>query len=885
MKFLFLPLFMLLLAGCADKQDTEKQAAATSYPFQNPELSAEQRAEDLVSRLTTPEKISQLFNDSPGIERLGIPPYDWWNEALHGVARAGKATVFPQAIGLAATFDEDLMFRFATAVSDEGRAKYHYLINHDVHTIYGGLTFWTPNINIFRDPRWGRGQETYGEDPYLTGRMAVNFVNGMQGDDPHYLKTVATVKHYAVHSGPEISRHIDNYTPSRKDLYETYLPAFASTVKEAHVASLMCAYNRVDGAPACGSTELLQDILRDQMGFDGYVTSDCGAVADFYDSKNHHVVGSPEEAAAWALKAGTDVECGDNHGDTMVSLNRALYQGLVSEKDIDKAVTRLFVARIKLGMFDPQDKVPYSSIPMSVVASKEHLDLSLEAAHKSLVLLKNNGLLPLKPGIKVALIGPNADNQEVLIGNYYGSPTHPTTALQGLKDRLGESNVFYAPGSAQTGEVFGNATVVPSDVLFHYDDNKTLQPGLNGRYYLNPTNPYLLKQYTDADFAEPAMTRIDSNVDFYWDLSPINRAIEENYSVVWTGVLKAPRTSTYQFDANNRAVVKINGEWVDEHQGIDLKQGQLYDIEVRYAIQRNWSRNAMQGNVRLTWVDTKTDMVADALAAAKKADVIIFAGGIDAHLEGEEMPLELDGFMHGDRTHIDLPKVQTDLLKKLKATGKPVVLVNFSGSAMAMNWENDNLDAIVQAFYPGELAGKALADVLWGDVNPSGRLPVTFYRGVSDLPAFTDYSMQNRTYKYYKGTPLYPFGYGLSYTSFAYSDMKVDDTHPADQPLVIGGTVTNAGDRAGEEVSQLYLSFLDEPAPAAIRELKGFARSKLEPGKSAELQFTLKPEQLTYVDADGKSQVYHGRLEITLGAGQEGYVKDGELLKKTIQLQ
>lgn len=890
----FLPSVLLLtLIGCGNESKTPEPSsqsgqaksstaeAVENYPFLDTTLSVDERADDLVSRLTTTEKIAQMFNDTPAIPRLGIPAYNWWNESLHGVARAGKATVYPQAIGLAATFDEDLMLRVATSISDEGRAKYHDFLSQDVRTIYGGLTFWSPNINIFRDPRWGRGQETYGEDPFLTGRMAINFVKGIQGegDDTDYLKAVATIKHYAVHSGPEKSRHYDDYHPTPKDLHETYLPAFRMAIAETNVQSLMCAYNRVNGEPACGNNELMQDILRGDMGFDGYVVSDCGAVADFYESTSHDVVDSPAEAAAWAVKSGTDLNCGDSHGNTYTNLHYALYQGLITEDVIDVAVKRLFKARIKLGMFDPQDKVPYSAISMDVVGSDKHLKLTQEAAEKSIVLLKNNGVLPLKAGIKVAVIGPNATDEDVLVGNYHGVPVKPVSPLQGVINRVGEENVFYAPGSPQIADVYSHYEPVPAANFFHTNQNGELQAGLKASYY---SDFYSADQLNSESFnVEPALARVDADINFAWPTSPIDGTVDDEFSAVWTGVLKPQQSGDFRFSGT--VSVSINDEPVNG--AVALKAGETYKLKAVFGVQKWWPVNAIHPYGKLTWLDESRDLEEEALAAAKKADVVLFMGGIDAHLEGEEMPLELDGFTHGDRTHINLPKVQTNLLKQLKATGKPVVMVNFSGSAMALNWENEKLDALLQAFYPGEATGTALANILWGDVSPSGRLPVTFYKGVEDLPDFKDYNMANRTYKYYRGEPLYAFGHGLSYVDFTYTNLVSVNTLAAGKDLSLSVTLTNTGNMEAEEVTQVYVSLLDTPITTPIRDLKAFKRTLLAPGESKEVSLVLPASAFTYVDEKGETQTYTGPVDVQVGSGQKGYVKEKAIAVATVTVQ
>ena len=876
MKRIFLTACIVgLLVSGADASSNQTVSEEYKYPFYNMSLSVEERVDDLVSRLTTAEKIAQMFNDAPAVERLGIPAYNWWNESLHGVARAGEATVFPQAIGLAATFDEDLMFRVASTISDEGRAKYHHFLGNDVRNIYTGITFWSPNINIFRDPRWGRGQETYGEDPYLTGRMAVNFVNGLQGDHETYLKSVATVKHYAVHSGPEKTRHSDSYTPTRRDLYETYLPAFKMAISEADVESLMCAYNAVDGQPACGNFELMEEILRGEMGFDGYVVSDCGAVADFWDRHSHGVAFSANEAAAWALKAGTDLNCGDLHGNTFANLQAALHQNLIAEADIDIAVKRLMRARFKLGMFDSQDDIPYSAIPISEVGSAENIALTQEASGKSLVLLKNDGVLPLKPGIKVAVIGPNAKNKEVLVGNYNGVPTQPVLPYEGVVNRLGETNVIYAPGSAQIGNVYTHYEVINAKSLFHKSENGKLDAGLKARYFVGKwAGNYL----TEAGFEqEEDLARIDPSIDFQWTTSPIDGSLDQEFAVVWDGILQPSKSGTYAFSGSVK--LKLDGQWVDKP--VALSADKQYQIEARYSITHQWPTNALAPGASLTWLDQSLNLTREAIAAADRADVVIFMGGIDAHLEGEEMPLELDGFTGGDRTHIRLPAVQTDLLKELKATGKPIVMVNFSGSAMALNWEDKNLNAIIQAFYPGEKTGTALANLLWGDVNPSGRLPITFYKSVEGLPAFDDYSMENRTYKYHKNAPLYPFGHGLTYSKFTYGSLDTPDNADAKKGVSLKAVVKNISTRAGEDVVQLYASLLDTPN-TPIRALKGFKRVSLEAGEEKEVTFKLSPQELTYVDQKGKMQAYKGRVLLTIGSGQKGYVSETALAEKIV---
>ena len=819
-------------------------------PYLNTQLSIDERVNDLVSRMTLEEKTGQLFNNAAAIDRLGIPAYNWWNECLHGVARAGKATVFPQAIGLAATFDQDLMLRVGTVVSDEARAKHKYFADNGIRSIYTGLTFWTPNINIFRDPRWGRGQETYGEDPYLTGCMAVNFINGLQGNNPKYLKTIATSKHYAVHSGPEFSRHTDNIFVNDRDLYDTYLPAFKMTIRDANVQSVMCAYNRFRDKPCCGSDILLSSILRERYGFNGYVVSDCGAISDFYTPNSHHVVKTSAQAWGWSLSSGTDLNCEQNQQFLKPNLDSAISAGIINESDINVSVKRLFKARFMLGMFDPEEQVEYTKIPFSVVGSEDHLRLSLEAAEKSLVLLKNSGILPLKNVKKVALIGPNANNHDILVGNYNGIPIRPVTPLIALRERLGAQNVIYTPGCPIVPGVYTDFDIVSSENLFHSENGKLVQ-GLKAEYFTNAKWE-----------GEPKLIRIDPKIDFYWVRSPVNNLIEEEFSVRWTGVLIPKKSGTYRFGGNVR--LRIDKKQVSGA-GITLEKGKKYEIMAELRVASNPYNNSLEPSASLSWIDISRDFRQEALDAARKADVVIFCGGITANLEGEEMPLEIDGFSHGDRTHINLPGVQEDLLKELHKTGKPIVYVNFSGSAMALNWEDENLPAIVQAFYPGETTGTALTRLLFGDFNASGRLPVTFYKSERDIPAFSNYDMQGRTYRYFHGTPLYPFGYGLSYTSFEYSNLVVDKTSDTQSPVELSIDIKNTGKRDGEEVVQVYVSNKTATTIVPITSLKGFKRVYLKQGEKKTVTFTLKPEDFSVTTADAIQVVAPGVFDIAVG--------------------
>lgn len=851
MNKIFLTLALILIA-CIQFHCSFGQSV--NLPYKNPQIPIDERVNDLVSRMTLQEKVLQLFNEAPAIDRLGVPAYNWWNECLHGVARAGKATVFPQAIGMAATFDQDLMFRIGTAVSDEARAKHHYFASNNARYIYMGLTFWTPNINIFRDPRWGRGQETYGEDPILTSRMAVNYIKGLQGNDPKYLKVIATAKHYAVHSGPEYSRHIDNVYVNDRDLYETYLPAFRASVREAHVQSVMCAYNRFRDKPCCGSDLLLSHILRDQFGFDGYIVSDCGAISDFYTKNSHHVVETPSQALGWSLSTGTDLNCEENRAFITNRLEEVVSTGMINEKDIDISLKRLFKARFMLGMFDPEDQVPYSRIPMSVVGSPEHLKLSQEAAEKSLVLLKNSGILPLKNISKVALIGPNANNFDILIGNYNGDPISPVTPLKAFRDRLGEKNVFYTPGCPIVPGAFTDFDLVGPENFYHQEKTSFVQ-GLKADYFTDT-----------AMAAVPKISRIDKNIDFNWELSPINKLVDESFAVRWSGYLAPSKSGNYVFSGNVR--VKIDDKVVSDVP-VKLDKGKKYKFEATLKVAAFWwSSNHQQQFAKLSWADASRDYHKEALDAASKANIIVFCGGISSSLEGEEMPTETEGFSHGDRTSLNLPKIQEDLLKDLYKTGKPIVYVNFSGSAIALNWETENLPAIVQAFYPGETTGTALTRMLFGEVNPSGRLPVTFYKSIDQIPDFKNYQMEGRTYRYFKGEPLFEFGYGMSYSSFGYSNLLVPAFKNTGESVKISVDVTNTGTMDGEEVVQVYISNKNTKVPVPIRSVADIRRIFLKAGETKNIEFELDPEKFSLIDSSYDRVITPGVYSIAVGGRQ-----------------
>lgn len=702
--------------------------AAPAYPFLNPELPLSERLDDLVGRLTMEEKAAQMLHESPAIPRLGIPAYNWWNECLHGVARAGIATVFPQAIGLAAIWSANRLHEIAVAISDEARAKHHEFARHDDRGYYKGLTFWTPNINIFRDPRWGRGHETYGECPYLTSRLGVALCRGLEGDDPKYLKLVATPKHYAVHSGPEGLRHSFDAVVTQKDLRETYLFAFHACVTEANAHSVMAAYNRTNGEPCSGSPTLLQKILRDEWKFDGYVVSDCWAIRDFHE--NHKVTQSKEESAALGVKAGCDLNC----GCTYEHIPAAIQQGHLSEADLDVCVRRLFKARMQLGLFDPPERVAYASIPYEVNDSDEHRALSLVAAREAIVLLKNQqGILPLDPNVKsIAVIGPNAHDHHVLVANYFGTPSQSVTPLEGIRAAVSKATkVRYSPGCNLQG---------------------TKTDGL-GR----------------------------------------------------------------------------------------------------------------SGNL------------SEALSQAERADVVVLCLGLSAEIEGEQGDAS-NSEAAGDKVNLELTGLQPRLLREVVALGKPTILVLINGSALDLAWAHDNVSAIVEAWYPGQEGGTAIADVLFGKYNPAGRLPITFPRSIEDVPEFTNYSMKGRTYRYLEKTPLYPFGYGLSYTRFVYSDVQVSKASvPAGDSVQVTVRVTNAGSRAGDEVVQLYVRDLEASCTVPNHDLRGFERVSLKPGESRNVSFTLAARDLSLIDDAGQRVLEPGKFRAFLGGSQPD-ARSAELL-------
>ena len=830
------------------------------YPYLDPGLPFEVRVDDLVSRMTTEEKAAQLLYSAPAIPRLGIPEYNWWNEALHGVARAGYATVFPQSITIANSWNEELMLDVANAISDEARAKYHEFMRRGDPGIYHGLTFWSPNINIFRDPRWGRGHETYGEDPYLTGRMGLRFVQGMQGSDPRYFKTIATAKHYAVHSGPEPLRHEFNAEVSERDLHETYLPAFRTLVKEGKVYSVMGAYNQFRGHPACANEELY-GILRNDWGFDGYIVSDCWAVSDFYKFQGY--AAGPAEAAALALKAGTDLECGVDY----LHLMDAFRRGLVAENDIDRAVKRVMLARFRLGMFDPDSMVEYAQIPYQANCSDYNRTLARRAAAESIVLLKNQGILPLGDNLgTIAVVGPNADNWEALVGNYNGIPKEPVTALDGIISKVSScAKVVYTEG-ADLAPGIHNLVPVPSCHLMTPDGRQ----GVKGEYFSNREMN-----------GEPLFTRTDDMIDFYWEndsphhLMPVN-----DFGIRWTTWLVPPVTGRYSLGAWGSSEYKIivDGDTVMRYRGehhafhkevpLDLVAGERKKIEILY---RNHSGDA---DMKLLWALPRTGLKEEAVRVASGADVIIAVLGLSQRLEGEEMGIHIEGFSGGDRTSLNLPANQEELLAALIATGKPVIVVLMNGGPVSSSQAQEKAAAVLLAGYPGVEGGNAIADVLFGDYNPAGRLPVTYYSSVDQLPPFEEYDMANRTYRYFSGTPLYPFGYGLSYTTFTYSGLEVPSRVAAGGEVSVKVTVTNTGKMAGDEVVQLYLTDEKASTPRPLRQLEGFTRITLDPGESRRVEFTLKPEQFSIINNRESRVIEPGWFTICVGGRQPG-TKEG----------
>ena len=848
---------ILLSALCIIALSSCKEKIVYEYPFQNPDLKTETRVDDLISHLTIEEKVAQMMNKTPAIERLGIPEYDWWNEALHGVARAGHATVFPQSIAMAATFDEDAILKTFTMISDEARAKYHNYQKNNEYDRYKGLTFWTPNINIFRDPRWGRGMETYGEDPYLTSRLGLAVVKGLQGDDPKYFKSHACAKHYAVHSGPEWNRHEFDVTASPRDLYLTYLPAFEVLVKEGNVQEVMCAYNRYEGAPCCGSNKLLVDILRNTWGYENIIVSDCGAIDDFWrkDTRTprHETHPDRESASVDAVRNGTDVECGSSYR----SLLDAVKNGNIKEEELNVSLRRLFKGRFELGMFDPDERVPYSSIPYSVVESPEHIAQALDMARKSSVLLKNSEkTLPLSKDIKkIAVVGPNANDSTMLWANYNGFPTHTVTILEGISKKVPNAEVIFEVGCNHTDNMMYND--------FGSSFSSEGKTGLTAEFFNNT-------EFEGAPVHKAVTSEINYNTGGNTQFAPnVNLT---DFTARFTGEFESPISGDVVFNLSGNDGIrlfigdeKVIETWSNEYgskKNYTLKavKGKKYTVKIEY-LQK-------LGSAELHFTAGYYKPVEPSVTASKvkDADVIIFAGGLSPRLEGEEMPVLIEGFRRGDRTDIELPKIQREMLKALKATGKPVIFVVCTGSALALTWEDENLDAILNAWYGGQEAGTAVADILFGDYNPSGKLPVTFYKSASQLPDYEDYEMKGRTYRYMTESPLYTFGYGLSYTTFEFEDAKLSSQSISkNQKVTITIPVKNTGNIRGDEIVQVYIKNTNDP-DGPIKELKGVRRVSLKAGEKSDIAITLESKAFySFNDAKQELEVRPGKYSILYG--------------------
>jgi beta-glucosidase len=863
--------FLTFLSFLASPANSQQSSATPSNPpvYLDPKAPVDRRVDDLVSRMTLEEKASQLVNQARAIPRLQVPAYDWWSESLHGVLLNGT-TEFPEPIGLAATFDAPAIHTMAVAIGTEGRIKHVQAVRAGHSNIFEGLDFWAPNINIFRDPRWGRGQETYGEDPFLTGRMGVAFVTGMQGDDPRYYRTISTPKHYAVHSGPETTRHSADVKVSKHDMEDTYLPAFRATVTESKADSVMCAYNSINGQPACVNEFLLVDQLRGKWGFNGYVVSDCEAVRNIFNG--HHYKPTQAEASAISLQRGMDNECIDFTAKVTDDHDYAPYieavkKGFLKESEVDVALRRLFTARMKLGMFDPPEMVPFTKIDEKLLDGPEHRAMARKLANESMVLLKNDGVLPLKTsGLKIAVVGPLADQTRVLLGNYNGIPTHTVSVMEGLQAEFPNAQIRFVPGTQFLSK---EASPVPPELL-----NTDGNPGVRASYYaLNDMFALLDRGGPPA----PLAIRTESGIGLSIGALPPEIAVKSLVVVVWEAALVPQETGDYNFGFRGDGFfrVLINGAPVTmafNTSGAETKlghvhfdAGKIYALKVEYGVNQHASEPP-----RLVWAKRVPGPTPEAIAAAKEADVVVAVVGITSELEGEEMLVSEDGFKGGDRTSLDLPKPEQELLEGVASTGKPLVAVLLNGSALSVNWAKEHANAILEAWYPGEEGGAAIAQTLAGVNNPSGRLSVTFYTGVDQLPPFEDYSMANRTYRYFHGQPLYPFGYGLSYSKFAYSKAKLSKAKlRAGEPLTVTAEVKNTGGHDGDEVVQVYLAFPELPG-APIRALRGFTRIRVAAGKTQRVQLRLDPRDLSYVNEAGDRLVASGKYRVSVGGGQPG---------------
>lgn len=844
-------------------------AAHGSAAHKNSSTSMERRVDQLVSSMTLQEKVSQMQNHAAAIPRLGIAEYDWWSEGLHGVARSGYATVFPQAIGMAATWDAPLIREEGHVIGIEGRGRYNSAVREDNHSIYFGLDFWAPNVNIFRDPRWGRGQETYGEDSFLTGQLGTQFVEGLQGNNPNYYLAIATPKHFDVHSGPEPLRHEFNVNVSPYDLEDTYLPAFRATIVDGHADSVMCAYSAVDGVPACASKMLLQQILRRGWSFGGYVVSDCGAIGNI--ATGHKYAPTIEQASVDAVRAGTDLSCGDEYS----TLVQAVHDGLIHESEIDTAVKRLMMARIRLGILAPAKDQPLQSLNRSIVYSPEHARLDLRAADESMVLLKNDGVLPLKSNVKtVAVIGPNASSLAALEGNYNGTPIHPVTPLAAFQTIAKQKHfrVLDVQGAPYVEQM---SLPVPPDV-FHTSEGAE---GLTAKVFGN------------ADFSGPSFAIASKYIDADWNAaSPIPGKIPANaFSVRWSGTFTPPAPGDYRFQVKviscrHCKEVEAYTVWLDGKQIATNASGSgPSDFHVPFtdtkphAFRLEYAHRSplFHAGISFNWWPPVEVLRQQAVAAAKQADVVVAIVGISPRLEGEEMPIHIPGFDGGDRTTLDLPDVQQQMLQAVAATGKPLVVVLMNGSALAVNWSQQRANAILEAWYPGARGGEAIVNTLFGKNNPAGRLPVTFYKSVKQLPPFTDYSMAGRTYRYFRGTPLYEFGYGLSYSKFRFRNLHLSTAHlNAGKSLAVDADVTNTSGVTGEEVAELYLTYPASPdVPATLvpsHVLAGFVRVHVPARATRTVHITVGPRQLSQVLADGSRVILPGKYTLFVGGSQPG---------------
>lgn len=835
------------------------------YPFQNPRLSFEKRADNLLSLLTPEEKIGLMMNGSVSVDRLDIPAYNWWNEACHGICY-DDVTVFPQVIALGATFDPEQQFEIYTAVSDEARAVWNTTDHHQLGVTqpngsiwHQGLSFWCPNVNIFRDPRWGRGQETPGEDPYLNSVMGTQTVLGMQGNDSKYLKLHSCAKHYAVHSGPEPLRHQFNVSVSGRDLWETYLPAFRSLVKDGNVQEVMCAYHRYDNDPCCASDRLLQNILREKWGFKGIVVTDCGAISDFFNARQHGTHKDAASASVDAVLSGADVECGTNYR----SLTQAIEQGLITESDIDVNVRRILLARFQLGMFDPAEKLPWANLGLDDLSSPAHTALANKAAHEAIVLLKNkDNILPLSKNKTIAVVGPNADNARVILGNYNGYPSaaNTKTILDAIREAAPGANIIYEKG-CDLNEPY---------ITTHYVEQINGGKGLHADYY--NTLDWTGDVVASTDYDEPLSLNTTSPALAHEDCPWIDGLNQTGFSARYSGSFVADYTGDmiYSVRGSSRYTFTVNGEKLAENAGqgggrggfggfggfgrgaaqtkFAVEEGKTYEISIE--LSQPEARSASfsfdiysRGPVNLSRVAEKVS----------KADVIVMVSGISSDIEGEGH----------DRSSIELPEIQQQLLAEIDATGKPVILVNVSGSAMGFGNVENQYDALIQAWYGGQACGQAVADVLFGDYNPGGRLPVTFYASTEQLPDFEDYSMQNRTYRYFQGEPLYAFGYGLSYTSFSYGTAK---TQGKPQSMTLTVPVTNTGKLDGDEVVQVYVKALDD-AGAPIKSLAGFKRVNIPAGQTANVKVELNKDAFSFYNEDIDEISFRpGRYRILYGS-------------------